>query len=539
MLEEFFVGLPLLVNVLLVFGMLYVVTRASHYLVDGAVHIAHEFQISPLVIGATVVAVGTSSAELAINLAIVFSKADTATIVGNILGSNLVNFGIELGMSALVAGLIVVPQNALEKDVPLYFTATGLVTALVVDRLIGRVEAGLMLILFLAAIALIIQYSKARQQRSVLLVETTVMEEISHPTALKLSLSQALLATGGGLTLLVLAARVLVMNCTAVATALSIPRFIIGLVIIGPGTSLPEIASSIQAARRGQADLVLGTAFGSNLFNLLFGLGLPALITPLPIGETAILSLAFMNFINLSLLAILLMDFRWLGRARTINRVIGAYLVASYVCFIVYQIARAEGWGFMTLLWVGGAVGLVAALVGVGRYVLARLRSPLDIPATGKTSPRILCATRGGEASQPAHQKAIALAQARDAHLIFLYVFDPQVLQKVATPIVISVDDQMEKMLAYLQTTAQEQAFRAGVRARAIVRTGELIDQLIQVGREEEIDLIMLGRPTAESTVFGKERFRSLVSEIEQKTNIPVQVLEIENQEGHAALTAT
>ncbi|MEJ2327038.1 MAG: universal stress protein, partial [Chromatiaceae bacterium] len=122
-----------------------------------------------------------------------------------------------------------------------------------------------------------------------------------------------------------------------------------------------------------------------------------------------------------------------------------------------------------------------------------------------------------------------------DAHLIFLYVFDPQVLQKVATPIVISIDDQMEKMLAYLQTTAQEQAFRAGVRARAIVRTGELIDQLIQVGREEEIDLIMLGRPTAESTVFGKERFRSLVSEIEQKTNIPVQVLEIENQEEHAA----
>jgi cation:H+ antiporter len=530
MIEEFFAGLPLWINVLLVFGMLYVVTRASHYLVDGAVHIAHKFQISPLVIGATVVAVGTSSAELAINLAIVFGKADTATIVGNILGSNLVNFGIELGVSALIAGLIVIPQGALEKDIPLYFTATGLVTALVFDRLIGRVEAGLMLILFLAAIALIIQYSKTKQQRSVLLVETTVMEEISHPAALKLSLRQALLATGGGLILLVLAARVLIMNSAAIATTLNIPRFIIGLVIIGPGTSLPEIASSIQAARRDQAGLVLGTAFGSNLFNLLFGLGLPALITPLPIGDTAILSLAFMNFMNLSLLAILLLDFQWLGRARTINRVIGAYLAASYVGFIVYQIATASGRGLLTWLWVGGVIGLAAVLVAAGMYFLARLRSSADTSTTENASVRILCATRGGEASQPAHQKAIALAQARNAHLIFLYVFDPQTLQKIATPIVFSVEDQMEKMLAYLQTTAQEQAFQAGVRARAIVRTGELIDQLIQVGREEDIDLIMLGRPTVESSVFGEKRFRSLVYEIEQKTNIPVQVFEIDDQ---------
>ena len=108
MLEEFFVELPLALNVVLVFVALYAVTRSSHYMVDGAVSIAREFNISPLVIGATVFAVGTSAAELAINMVVVLGQGDTRAVVGNILGSYLVNFGIGLGVPALIAGLIVV-----------------------------------------------------------------------------------------------------------------------------------------------------------------------------------------------------------------------------------------------------------------------------------------------------------------------------------------------------------------------------------------------------------------------------------------------
>ena len=122
MLEELFFDLPLSLNIVLVFVALYAVTRSSHYMVDGAVNIAHEFNISPLVIGATVVAVGTSAAELAINMAVVLGGGDTLAVVGNILGSNLVNFGIGLGVPGLVntrKGELLFAPNLGWQNVPL------------------------------------------------------------------------------------------------------------------------------------------------------------------------------------------------------------------------------------------------------------------------------------------------------------------------------------------------------------------------------------------------------------------------------------
>lgn len=528
--QEFFLGLPLPVNLLLIVVALYIVTRASHYLVDGAVHIAHEFRISPLVIGATVVAMGTSSAELAVNLVVVLGKGDTSAVVGNILGSNLVNFGIELGVSALIAGSIAVSRNVLEKDIPLYFAATGLLMALVVDGQIGRVEAALMLVLFLAALRLIIQYARAASSQSVLLVEVTEIEAISHPTALEMTRPQALLVLFGGLVTLVLASRLLILNTASLAQALGIPGFIIGLVIIGPGTSLPEIASSIQAARRGHADLVIGTAFGSNLFNLLFGLGLPALIRPLAIGETAILGFTFMNAINLSLLALLLLDFAWLGKVRTITRAIGAYLVATYIGFIIFQIIHAAGGTFTDWLKVSGPMVAVVALLLAGhRWIGPLLTARGEEVADGG---RILCATRGGQASQPTHERAIELARQQNAELLFLYTFDKQVLRQVATPIVINVEAQVEHMLAFLQTTAQEQARQAGVRAGVVVRTGNLREQIKQVASEEAVDLIVLGSPAGESSLFKHQALQDLATEIEEATGI--QVLTMDDYEAMA-----
>ncbi len=530
MLERFFCGLPLPINILLILGALYVVTRASHYLVDGAVHMAHALNISPLVIGATVVAMGTSSAELAVNLVVVLGSGDTSAVAGNILGSNLVNFGIELGVSALIAGLIAVPRAALEKDVPLYVAATGLMTALVIDGRIGHLEAALMLAVFVAAVYLIIQYARSTHERSVLLVEMTEIEAISHPTALHLTRGQALLALFGGLVVLVLASRVLILNTTALAMVLNVPEFIIGLAIIGPGTSLPEIASSIQAARRGHADLVLGTAFGSNLFNLLFGLGLPALIRPLDIGETAILSFIFMNAINLTLVALLLLDAQWLGRARTINRVVGAYLLMTYLGFLAYQVVIAAGGTLLDWLAVCGVIIAVGGLGLAGRKWIGDLIAA-RIGEQERGRGKILCATRGGQTSQSTHEQAIALARAEDAELLFLYVFDQRLLERVATPIVINVKAQVEHMLAFLQTTAQEQARQAGVRARVIVRTGTLREQLQAVAHEEEVSLVVLGSPERDSSLFQREALQALADEIEAAIGIKVLTLEDRHEE--------
>jgi cation:H+ antiporter len=523
MLEDFFLGLPLPINVFLILLALFIVMRSAHYLVDGAVAIAHDFRISPLIIGATVVAMGTTSAENAVNLVIVLTGEDTSIVIGNILGSNLVNFGIELGVSALIAGLIYIPRAAFEKDIPIYFAATGLLTAMTIDGLIQQSEGVLLILLYLISIGLVVQYARARHRDSVLLIEVSEMEAISHPDALKLSRRQALFALFGGLFVLILASRLLILNTTAVAMRIGIPEFIIGLVLIGPGTSIPEIASSLQAARRGHADLVLGTVFGSCLFNLLLGLGLPALFQPLVVGIEAQMSFLFINIINLSLLTLLLMDASWLGRARTINRLIGAYLIAMYFGFISFQVFRAAGspishW--LTFL-------LLASLSTVGILVFRNLliRRPLGVVLPAVKDQRILCATRGGEASRPTHEKAIEIAKEMGAELLFLYVFDQTALPLEATPLVINVEAQIRHMNDYLSRTAQEQASQAGVESRIIVRAGSLREQLASVAREEDIDLVILGNPAEKSSLFKREALNTLAAEIEEATGARVLAL--------------
>lgn len=520
--EAFFGDLPLWINVLLALGALYVVTRSSHYLVDGAIHLAHQFRVSPLVIGATVVAMGTSSAELAVNLTAVLGQEETSVVVGNILGSNLVNIGVELGVSTLIAGLIVVSRGVLQRDLPLYLAATGLLSALVFDGRIGRFEASFMLLLFAAAVWLIVQHAKARDRTCVLLVEATEIEVISHPMARHLTLTQALLSMIGGLVMLVLSSRLLVVNVAAVAGTLGIPEFVIGMVIIGPGTSLPEIASSIQAARRGHADLVVGTVFGSNLFNLLFGLGLPALIVPLAIERPALLGFIFLNAVNLVLLVLLTLDSALLGKAGAIKRPVGFLLILAYVGFISYQVV--ESMGGTLVLWLEVLGGLVlTVLLGWagwewgGRVWFKRGRE--------ESGPRILCATRGGSASQLTHERAIALAKERDAELLFLYVFDRKTLERVATPIVIDVETQIESMLSFLQTTAQEQARQAGVPARVVVCTGSLIDRIKAVAERERVELVVMGSPTGVSSRFAQQALTHLAGEIEDATGIPVLAL--------------
>jgi cation:H+ antiporter len=526
MIEDFFIGLPILINIAFIIVAIYILARSSHYLVDGAVYIAHRYRVSPLIIGATVVAMGTTSAENTVNLVVVLTGGETSTVVGNLLGSNLINFGIELGVSALLAGVILVPRITFEKDIPLYFATIGMATALAIDGQISRGDALLAIGIFLIAMILIVQYARAKGERSVLLVEVTEIEAISHPTAVGLTRVQAFLYLVGGLIVLVLTSRFLILNTASLAVKMGVPEFIIGLAIIGPGTSLPEIASSIQAARRGHADLVLGTAFGSCLFNLSLGLGLPAMIRPLEVGQLAIQSFVFINVVNLLLLTFILVDSKWLGRSRTINRVIGAYLITTYIGFISFQVVRAAGGTFGSWLKIIAVLVVVAAFFVAAHRLLVSRRVPHILKAEKESGKgKILCATRGGEASRPTHEKALELAKEQGAEVLFLYVFDQRVLQGVATPIVINVEAQVEQMYSYLRSTAQVQARQAGVSSKVLVRLGGLREQIATVAVEEQVNLIILGNPAEKSSLFKREALRILGENIEGETGVPVMVL--------------
>jgi cation:H+ antiporter len=521
--EEFFTNLPLSVNLLFIFVSLLIVIRSAHYLVDGAIHVAHEFNVSPLVIGATVVAMGTTSAENAVNLVIVLSGGDTSAVVGNILGSNMVNFGVELGVSILIAGLIFVPEGVLQKDMPLYFATAGLLSVFVMDGEISRTDGVILIIVFVASLGLRIQSALKRSEGSVLLVEVTEIEAISHPSAAKMTRRQALVALFGGIFVLILASRLMILNTSSLALAFGIPEYIVGLIIIGPGTSLPEIVSSIQAARRNHADLVLGTAFGSCLFNLTLGLGLPAIVKPLTTGSIAMQGFTFINIVNISLLTLVIADHPWVGKTRTMSRTLGIFLLTTYSGFILYQVVNAAGGTMEDLLSIFGVatfivIGLLASRKWLGGAIASLFKhAPLD-----DARPRILCATRGGEASQPTHLKAIEIAREQNAELLFLYVFDKSILQKIATPILINVEAQIDHMLSYLQNTAQEQARQAGVHARIVVRTGNVFEQIIAVGEEESVTQIILGTPSGRTSTFEREAIISFANKIEKSTGIPV-----------------
>jgi len=305
---------------------------------------------------------------------------------------------------------------------------------------------------------------------------------------------------------------------------LNIPKFIVGLVIIGPGTSLPEIASSIQAARRGHANLVLGTAFGSNLFNLLFGLGLPALIQPLDINETAVLSFIFMTAINISLVGLILTNIRGLGESKTISRFTGWFLLVTYAGFIAYQVMLSSGGSIREGLIIAGmVVGGMVFLGLVYRLISTRAIQRIQDGRPAITT-RIICATRGGKDSQPTHASAIRLAKEQNAEVLFLYVFDLSALHRMATPIVINPEAQVKQMLHFLQTTAQGQAQQAGVQARVIVRTGSLIEQIREIAEEENASLVVLGASAEDTGLFEKRALASFAVEIERITGVTVHI---------------
>ncbi|MGD8605627.1 MAG: universal stress protein, partial [Anaerolineales bacterium] len=312
----------------------------------------------------------------------------------------------------------------------------------------------------------------------------------------------------------------------AVATALHIPEFIIGLVIVGPGTSLPEIASSLQAARRGHAGLVLGTVFGSNLFNLLFGLGLPVLVRPLEISDSALTGFIFMNFVNFSLLALLLLDVPFLGRVKCINRVIGGYLAATYLGFISYQVVvtALEAPLTLWLLLCSAAIGGVALVMGA-RRLIQRDRREVMVAEASESVRRILCATRGGPSSKRTHQGAIQLAQENCAELIFLYVFDPSSLYEIATPIVINIEEQLRKVRRLLENTALREARKSGVYARAVIREGKITEQITAVAITEVVDTIVLGSPVGTQSAAGMEKLQLMTAELEELTGVQVVIV--------------
>lgn len=232
--------------------------------------------ISPLVVGLTVVAFGTSAPELVVSVQSTLSgQPDVA--LGNVLGSNIFNVLFILGVSALIVPLRV-SQQLIRFDVPLMVGLSVLVGLLALDRQIGRLD-GLLLSTALICYTVWAIIKSRREQAAIKAeYEAEFGQEASRQT--KASFVLNLLIVVAGLALLVLGSRWFVESAVQIARQLNVPELVIGLTIVSVGTSLPEVATSIMAAIRGERDIAVGNAVGSNIFNILAVLGISSLVSP-------------------------------------------------------------------------------------------------------------------------------------------------------------------------------------------------------------------------------------------------------------------
>jgi cation:H+ antiporter len=262
---------------LLVAGFVMLVKGADLF-VDGASGIATKFGIPQLVIGLTIVAMETSAPEAAVSITAAF--ADNADItIGNIVGSNILNILIILGISALVYPLAI-QKSTLIVDIPVVLLATAVLYLLGFDGNISRIDAVIMLVIFAAYLSYL--FIGAKKEASLQKAENTDAEENA---AKEISLLKASIFTVIGLALIIGGSNFVVNSATAIAKALGLSQRFIGLTIVALGTSLPELFTSVTAALKKNSDIAIGNVVGSNIFNLLFIVGLSGVIIPVPFAE--------------------------------------------------------------------------------------------------------------------------------------------------------------------------------------------------------------------------------------------------------------
>lgn len=291
----------------------------AEWLVRGSASLALRLGLTPLVIGLTVVAYGTSMPELVVSTkAALQGQGDIAA--GNVVGSNIFNICIILGLSALVYPLRVKMQ-LIRLDTPIMIAVSVLLLALLADSRLGRFEAALFLLGIVAYTAFNLRLARKEVNAEV----KAEFAESVPPRHGKLWLDLLLIV--GGLAVLVLGSRVLVSNSIGLAQLLGVSEAVIGLTIVAAGTSMPELATSIIAAWRKQPDIAIGNVVGSNIYNILAILGVSGLLSPLHAPGIRMFDLYVMLGTAIVLLPLMWSRF-------VVTRGEGALLVAAYCGYV-------------------------------------------------------------------------------------------------------------------------------------------------------------------------------------------------------------
>ncbi len=305
-------------------GLALLVWSADRF-VEGSAVTARHFGMPPLLIGMVVVGFGTSAPEMVVS-ALAASQGNPGLALGNAYGSNITNIALILGITAIISP-IAVHSQVMRKELPILAGITLLAIWQLLDGSLSRLDAVGLLLTFTALLGWSIWAGMKKPQDALALEVSAELDERVMP------IRNAVFWLVAGLVLLIISSRILVWGAVDLATAFGVSDLIIGLTIVAIGTSLPELASSVIAARKGEHDLALGNILGSNMFNTLAVVGIAGMIAPMEVaGGVLVRDLPVMAGLTFALFA-LGYGFRGPGR---INRVEGALLITAFVAYTLY-----------------------------------------------------------------------------------------------------------------------------------------------------------------------------------------------------------
>ena len=306
--------MDILLQVLLLAVGFVMLIKGSDWFVDGSSGIATKFGIPQLVIGLTIVAMGTSAPEAAVSISAAFSGNADITI-GNIVGSNILNILIILGLSSVIVPIAVAPST-IKIETPFMIAITVVMLLLGLDGVVSLIDGIIFLVLFAAYLAYLFWMAKKDKNKD------------SNEETKNISIAKAVIFAIIGLVLIVLGSNVTVDAATKIAQAVGVSERFIGLTIVALGTSLPELFTSVTAARKGNADIAIGNIVGSNIFNILFVVGLSALIIPVPFDPKFI----FDSIIAIAAGVLLLLCCLW---TKKLKRWAGVTMLLGYAAYFV------------------------------------------------------------------------------------------------------------------------------------------------------------------------------------------------------------
>jgi cation:H+ antiporter len=292
----------------------------------GAAAIARNMDMSPIIIGMTIVSIGTSAPEILVSLTASFAGAGELAI-GNAVGSNIANIGMVLGITLLVTPVLVL-QRTIKNELAILLVVTGLAGLVLADNVLTGLEGWLLL----ATMALVMTFILRSQTR-----DTELQLEAGQEPLKELPAVRAWLTFAVGLLLLIASSRLLVWGAVSAAYQLGVPELVIGLTVLAVGTSLPELAATVTSALRGHTDIAIGNVIGSNLFNLLAVMAIPGIVSSQSLSPAVLTR----DYPSMALLTVILAAAIYMGGTRDaappghtfMGRMVGVLLVTIYALY--------------------------------------------------------------------------------------------------------------------------------------------------------------------------------------------------------------